>query len=60
ADALYYTVGWAVSTYYDRPDHMRMLRESAMKQDFSWNRSVNEYESLIEMAMEGEPERRVR
>jgi len=52
ADALYYTVGWAVSTYYDRPDHTRMLREKAMKQDFSWNRSVNEYESLIEMAME--------
>ena len=30
-DALYYTVGWAISTYYDRPDHMRMLREKAMK-----------------------------
>ena len=52
ADALYYTIGWAVSTYYDRPDHLRMLREKAMKQDFSWNRSVREYERLIEMAIE--------
>ena len=52
ADALYYTVGWAVSTYYDRPDHMRMLREKAMKQDFSWNRSVDEYERLFKMAID--------
>jgi len=52
ADALYYTVGWAVSTYYDRPDHMRMLREKAMKQDFGWNRSIIEYERLFTMAIE--------
>ena len=52
ADALYYTVGWAVSTYYDRPGHMRMLREKAMKQDFGWDRSVAEYESLFETAIE--------
>jgi starch synthase len=51
ADALYYTIGWAVSTYYDRPDHMRLLREKAMKQDFIRNRSVNEYECLIKMAL---------
>ncbi len=51
ADAFYYTVGWAVSTYYDRPDHLRMLREKAMKQNFSWDRSVDEYERLIETAM---------
>lgn len=52
ADALYYTVGWAVSTYYDRPDHFHMLQERGMKQDFSWNRSIAEYECLIEMALE--------
>jgi len=57
ADALYYTVGWAVSTYYDRPDHLRMLREKAMKQDFSWNRSISEYERLIEMAIEAKNKR---
>ena len=50
-DALYYTIGWAISTYYDRPDHLRMLREKAMRKDFSWERSVGEYESLIETAI---------
>ena len=52
ADALYYTVGWAISTYYDRPGHLRMLREKAMKQDFGWDRSVAEYESLFETAID--------
>jgi starch synthase len=51
-DALYGAVGWAVRTYYDRPHHMRMLRERAMRQDFSWDRSVMEYERLFETAME--------
>lgn len=58
ADALYYTIGWAVSTYYDRPDHMHMLRKKAMKQDFSWNRSVKEYECFFEMAIEANNKRR--
>lgn len=42
--AVYYTVGWAVSTYYDRPHHMRQMIAAAMAQDFSWKRSADNYE----------------
>lgn len=49
--ALYYTIGWAVSTYYDRRHHMRMLIGKAMEQDFSWERSAVEYESAYAAAM---------
>jgi starch synthase len=42
--AVYYTVGWAVSTYYDRPHHMRQMIAAAMAQDFSWQRSAATYE----------------
>ncbi len=42
--ALYYTIGWAVSTYYDRPYHMEQLIRNAMNQRFSWDMSAAEYE----------------
>jgi starch synthase len=42
--AIYDTVGWAVSTYYDRPEHMRAMIERAMAEDFSWERSAATYE----------------
>jgi starch synthase len=42
--ALYYAVGWAVSTYYDHPQHMCKLVQNAMAQDFSWERSARSYE----------------
>ena len=41
--ALYNTMGWAVSTYFDRPDHMDNMIKQAMKKDFSWNNPANEY-----------------
>lgn len=42
--AVYYTVGWAVSTYYDRPHHMRQMIAAAMSRDFSWERSADTWE----------------
>ncbi|HUI91104.1 MAG TPA: glycogen synthase GlgA [Chitinivibrionales bacterium] len=51
ANALYYTVGWAVSTYYDRPQHLAQLRATAMRQDFSWKRSAQEYVKLYKKAI---------
>jgi len=42
--ALYYTIGWAVSTYYDRPYHMKNLIRNAMSRRFSWDMSAQEYE----------------
>jgi starch synthase len=45
------TVGWAVSTYYDRPHHMRQLIRRAMAQDYSWERSAVAYVALYERAI---------
>jgi starch synthase len=48
---LYFTIGWAVSTYYDRPNHIKQMIQAGMAQDFSWERSAREYETLYELAM---------
>lgn len=48
SQALYDTMGWAVSTYYDRPKHIELMRKKAMKQDFSWKKSAELYQSLYE------------
>jgi len=45
-DSLANTVGWALSTWYDRSPHIRTLRKNAMAQDFSWDRAALEYEGL--------------
>ncbi len=41
--ALHDTIGWAVSTWYDRPQHMAKLRQSAMAENFSWEKSARKY-----------------
>ena len=46
ADSLADTIGWATSTWYDRPDHIEAMRKRAMAQDFSWDRAAREYEEL--------------
>jgi starch synthase len=46
ADALANTVGWALSTYHDRPAHIAQMRRRAMEQDFSWERAAEAYECL--------------
>jgi starch synthase len=51
-DALYYTIGWAVSTWYDRPAHMKRLIVAAMQQDFSWDASARRYEEAYRAAIE--------
>jgi starch synthase len=49
--AIYYAIGWAVSTYYDRPHHMQRMIRAAMSQDFSWERSTAEYVRAYERAL---------
>jgi starch synthase len=51
ARALYYGIGWAVSTYYDRPRHMKAMIQQAMSEDYSWERSVREYEAVYDKAL---------
>ncbi|HNW82905.1 MAG TPA: glycogen synthase GlgA [bacterium] len=45
-DSIFDTVGWAVSTYFDRPEHLKKMRKTAMLQDFSWTKSAKEYEKI--------------
>lgn len=49
--AVYYTIGWAISTYFDRPHHMQQMIQTAMAQDFSWERSAREYVQLYREAI---------
>ena len=41
--AVFDTVGWAVSTFYDRKGHLLMMIQRAMEQRFSWQASAEEY-----------------
>jgi starch synthase len=50
--ALLDTIRRAVSLYRDRPDQWRQLMVNAMKCDFSWNRSAQEYVMLYEKAIQ--------
>jgi starch synthase len=45
-DALANTVGWALSTHYDRPHHVLEMRRRGMAQDFSWDHAAEAYERL--------------
>ncbi len=51
-DALYYTMGWACATFYDRKDELKKLQLNAMNQDFSWNIPGKEYEQVYAWAIE--------
>jgi starch synthase len=50
--ALFDSVGWAVSTWYDRPHHIAQMRREAMAEDFSWQHAAAEYEKLYLLAYE--------
>lgn len=41
--AFHDTVGWAVSTWYDRPTHITRLRERAMQIRFDWATAADRY-----------------
>ena len=45
-DSLADTIGWAISTWYDRPAHIEVMRRRAMAQDHSWDRAASEYAQL--------------
>jgi len=49
--AIHDTVGWAVSTWYDRPTHIAAMRQAAMARDFSWEASARAYVALYERAV---------
>jgi starch synthase len=49
--ALYYTIGWAVSTWYDRPHHITAMQKQGMSRDFTWEASAQQYERVYEDAV---------
>lgn len=51
-DALYNTIGWACSTFHDRPAHFRKLQQAGMRRDASWDRSAREYVKVYRWAMD--------
>jgi starch synthase len=50
--ALYDTIGWACSTYHDRPAHIAQMIRRAMATDFSWAISANRYRDCYRWALE--------
>lgn len=51
ASALYYCIGWAVATWYDRPEHIKALQQHAMAQEFLWSDAARQYEIVYEHAI---------
>lgn len=51
AAALHDTIGWAVSTWYDRPHHYKKLQQTAMKQEFPWSKSAEQYVEVYKKAI---------
>lgn len=51
-DALYYAIGWACATYYDRPKEFRQLQKNGMRGDYTWDKSAARYESVYKWARE--------
>jgi starch synthase len=50
-DSLANTIGWAFSTWHDRPHHIDALRRRGMRRDFSWDRAAREYERMYRLAV---------
>ena len=44
------TIGWALATWYQRPEHIAAMRARAMVQDFSWQRAAAAYRDLYHAA----------
>lgn len=49
--ALHDTIGWAVSTWFDRPAHIARMRARGMTRDFSWDHAAREYARVYRAAV---------
>lgn len=45
------TMRWASSVYYNEPNAFNAMRKNMMQQDFSWNKTAGEYETLYDHAL---------
>lgn len=44
--SVYDTVGWAVFAWYNKPSHIYQMKKRVMSKDFSWEKSIKEYEKV--------------
>lgn len=51
SEALQGTLGWALDTWTNRPEHIRQMQQEAMKADFSWDKSVPDYLQVYRQAI---------
>ena len=49
--SLYYTLGWAISTWWDRPEDYKKLQQNAMAQHFSWDDAAPKYLPIYQHAI---------
>lgn len=52
AAAIADSVGWALSTYYERPAHLAAMRRRAMTEDCSWAHAAARYVEIYHLAYE--------
>jgi starch synthase len=50
--AIYNTVGWAVWAWYNQREHIEAMRLRGMEQDFSWEKSAQQYLAMYEETRE--------
>lgn len=55
AQALFDTVGWAVYTWFNRPDAIGQLIRNAMAKRFTWEEAAQKYVRLYQLALERRP-----
>lgn len=51
SSALYNTIGWACSTFYNKKHDISLMQQQAMNKDFSWSKSAIEYENIYKAAI---------
>ena len=51
-DAIFDSVGWAIWTWYNRPEHIEKMRKRAMQRRFSWQDSAARYLELYQWAID--------
>jgi starch synthase len=51
-ESIFDTVGWAVWTWYNKPEHIAGMRKTAMEKRFSWEKSAARYTDLYQWALD--------
>lgn len=50
--SIYNTVGWAVWTWFNKPDHIKAMQRRGMDKRFSWEKSAAKYSEIYYWALD--------